>query len=375
MIRAKGLTIAFDHEAVSGLTFSVGDGEHVSIIGSNGSGKSTLAYAIARVIPEVIPARITGVLQAAPAGLITQNPSTQLLAMTVRQELHGQIPQRYQHLLDRPIFTLSEGEKQIVNLLANLAQDRPLLLLDEPTELLDPIEAAHLRRLIPKQKTVVWLDNEDMGFGERKIRIGKAAKKISRETYSIQGRRFAVQAKASKPFPFSMALDLRPGEKACIIGRNGSGKTTRLKAACGLLPGTKPRADLGYASQNPAHFLFQDTVRQEMGDAWQKKSGGFGIGHLLGREPMSLSKGEQKLVSVAAVSHHPVLVLDEPTTWLDPLNRRQVAAFVKDAEQTMLIATHDPSIVDACDIVLFADKERLTPVPKARARRFLNVRI
>jgi energy-coupling factor transport system ATP-binding protein len=122
------------------------------LVGSNGSGKSTLLRLIAGLLtPE--HGRILTPLRSA---LVFQNPDHQLLMPTCGSDLRLGLPQGLSHreagsriadLLERvglpgvahrPIHTLSGGQKQRLAIAGALAAEATLLLLDEPTALLDP---------------------------------------------------------------------------------------------------------------------------------------------------------------------------------------------------------------------------------------------
>ncbi|GIG29478.1 ATP-binding cassette domain-containing protein [Cellulomonas marina] len=121
-------------------------GEVVAVLGANGVGKSTLLLTLAGLLPP-----LAGTLDAAPAGLVPQDPEHGFVAHTVTRELaHGLPPDRaavavperlrrhrLEHLADADPFRLSGGEKRRLALAAMLAHGRPLLLADEPTLGLD----------------------------------------------------------------------------------------------------------------------------------------------------------------------------------------------------------------------------------------------
>jgi cobalt/nickel transport system ATP-binding protein len=74
--------------------------------------------------------------------------------------------------------------------------------------------------------------------------------------------------------------------------------------------------------------------------------------HLKDRPPYRLSGGEKRAVAIAAVlSMFPdILVMDEPTSYLDPKTRRQLIELLKTFHHTLIIATHDLDLVlDLCD--------------------------
>jgi energy-coupling factor transport system ATP-binding protein len=132
------------------------------LVGSNGSGKSTLLRLVAGLLtPD--RGRIHTPLRPA---LVFQNPDHQLLMPTCGTDLrlglppaltHRQASERIDRLLDqvglngmanRPIHTLSGGQKQRLAIAGALAAEATLLLLDEPTALLDPESQRDVLELI-----------------------------------------------------------------------------------------------------------------------------------------------------------------------------------------------------------------------------------
>ncbi len=122
------------------------------LVGSNGSGKSTLF----RMIGGLIQPQSGRVACTAKTALVFQNPDHQLLLPSCGSDLLLNLPaplessvkrERIGHLLEqvglagmagRQIHTLSGGQKQRLAIAGALASDAKLLLLDEPTALLDP---------------------------------------------------------------------------------------------------------------------------------------------------------------------------------------------------------------------------------------------
>ena len=145
------------------------------LVGANGSGKSTLL----RVIAGLIPAARGVVESPHRAALVFQNPDHQLLLPSCGADLQlGMPPQigpgeregRLQAALQRvglpdfahrPIHTLSGGQKQRLAIGSALASDCSLLLLDEPTALLDPQSQRGMlqlvRSLCDEGLTALWI--------------------------------------------------------------------------------------------------------------------------------------------------------------------------------------------------------------------------
>lgn len=132
------------------------------LVGSNGSGKSTLLRLIAGLL-EPSSGRIHCQGRAA---LVFQNPDHQLLMPSCGSELRLALPEGLptadvnnrvsdalaqvglEGLEARPIHSLSGGQKQRLAIATTIASDRQLLLLDEPTALLDPTSQEEVLELI-----------------------------------------------------------------------------------------------------------------------------------------------------------------------------------------------------------------------------------
>lgn len=153
--------------ALSGISFSVQEGEWVALIGSNGSGKSTLAKHLnALLVPTQGDCFVYGLSAKDPenvfrirnlVAMVFQNPENQIVGTVVEEdaafgpENQGlppfHIQQRVEEALTvtgllekrkKPTYTLSGGEKQRLAVAGALAMDTPCLVLDEPTAMLDP---------------------------------------------------------------------------------------------------------------------------------------------------------------------------------------------------------------------------------------------
>jgi energy-coupling factor transport system ATP-binding protein len=187
---------------------------------------------------------------------------------------------------------------------------------------------------------------------------------------------------ATSPALRGLDASFEEGELALVVGPTGSGKSTMLRATCGLVPhfsgGTlhgrvtvmgrdtedhPPRAladVVGFVGQNPAATFVTDSVEEEL--AYGMENLGFdpavmrrrveevmdllGLADLRDRGLSTLSGGQQQRVAIAAVlaAGPDLLVLDEPTSSLDPASAEDVLAalsrLVHDVGLTVLLAEH-----------------------------------
>jgi len=385
MLRLENFSVSFSGTRVlHGLNLAVEDGEKLVVVGPNGSGKSTLALALAGVIPDFLPAQVSGEKLCSKPMLLMQDPKTQFFAMTVKEELGPGLSSAKKfgltHLLERNVFQLSEGEKQKINLVANLFFKPETLLLDEPLELLDPLEASKFKKTLAKVsgKTLVWFDKELQGLpNARRFFLGEHEKPKLPESksHAVQGTAAVADFSVQKSgFSLKASLSVRNGEKIALIGANGSGKTTLLKAIAGIekfVGKVSLSSPVSFAPQNPSHLFFNETAEAELVEP--RNALRLGIGHLLKQNPVSLSKGQQKMLSIATIKSKGIALLDEPTTWLDLKNKAMVYRFIAQSRQPMVIATHDKNLLTYCDRVFLLKGGEALECSSTAANRFFQV--
>jgi cobalt/nickel transport system ATP-binding protein len=177
-------------------------------------------------------------------------------------------------------------------------------------------------------------------------------------------------------------LVVLPGERVALLGPNGAGKTTLALHLNGIhtaergrvvVSGTElgPRSlreirrRVGLVFQDPDDQLFMPTVREDVafgpanlglrGDELAARvaealTAVDGV-HLADRAPHHLSGGERRRVALATVlaMRPDLLVLDEPTSNLDPASRRELVEVLRTLPVTQLVITHDlPFALELC---------------------------
>jgi len=160
-----------------------------------------------------------------------------------------------------------------------------------------------------------------------------------------------------------ISLELRQGDRLALLGRNGVGKTTLLKALLGELPlasGRRwvgPSVVLGELPQGEGQFggsqrlldSFVDLAGLSVDDARSLLAKfALGAGDVL-RPGRSLSPGERSRAAIAllAARHVNALVLDEPTNSLDLEAIEQLEVALEDFQGALVLVTHDRRFLDA----------------------------
>ncbi|GGY93646.1 putative ABC transporter ATP-binding protein [Streptomyces poonensis] len=181
---------------------------------------------------------------------------------------------------------------------------------------------------------------------------------------------------------FGVDFSIARGERVALLGPNGAGKTTLVLHLNGILTGgagtvkvaglpvgrkhmAEIRRRVGIVFQDPDDQLFMPTVREDVafGPAAAGLKGAelearvdralaqVGMAEFKDRPPHHLSFGQRRRVAVATVlaMEPEILVLDEPSSNLDPASRRELADILRSLDVTVLMVTHDlPYALELC---------------------------
>lgn len=206
-------------KAIKSCSLEVPRGEFWMLLGTNGSGKSTLLRLLAGLLAP--QSGEIGVL--APVGFVFQNPDHQLVMPTVGADVaFGLVEEKLpiaavrarveealgavnlQALQRRPIYALSGGQKQRVAIAGAIARRCEVLLLDEPTALLDPDSqldlVAGVRRLVKSRGiTALWVTHrlDELNYCDGAFLLEKGVLVDQGEPQRLKQRLMEVDQQAS----------------------------------------------------------------------------------------------------------------------------------------------------------------------------------
>lgn len=497
---------------LSGITLNAEPGERILLTGPSGSGKSTLLRAIAGVLTTVESGQLGGSISVdgkdpheggSCAGLLVQDPADAMVAGRVGREVafgpenlglaREEIWRRVQESLDavgfpygceHPVGAVSGGESQRLALAGVLALGPRLILLDEPTAMLDPAAAAMVRNAIcavvaDTAATMIivehhfdsWLDKIDRvvvltaaggvaadgpvtetlvahfetlaslgvwipgALPPLPLRLsselvipfdgvgGHGTPAVVAEMVTVNRAPrigFTTSDKLSQPVlsqpvlsqPVLLQIDAiaRAGELLAVVGASGAGKSTLAALLAGLSApsdgsvhaagdwGADSSAQLcrwssrdlasrvGWVPQQAELAIVAQTVWDDAMSTGRildrdeqiaavRVSGlltALGLADLRQSDPHLLSGGElRRLALVGAIAHGPsVLVLDEPTVGQDRLTWAAVTGVItasRDAGLAVIVATHDPHLIQLADRVIRLEHGRIVEGPHGTA--------
>ena len=316
--------------------------------------------------------------------------------------------------------TLSGGQKQRLITASTLAMEQKIIILDEPLANLDTHTAHILLKalrnlansgyavLIVEHRLdvvknyidkVMRIENKQLFTSTDINDLNSGIKTIPHADGSLPGE---VLIKGEKLFFAAgdrniidgLDIEIRAGERIVLLGENGCGKTT-LKPNDGMLSQTITKSKkanskwfskVGYVYQNPVYQLFMPTLLSEISfkakseETAREMINAFGLSGLEQRHPQSLSEGQKRRASIAAVcaSEPTVLFLDEPTVGQDYKNLCKTVETVnkinKNLGTAIVTVTHDKRCAGAlADRVLIMENGKISRQGDYRlANKFLD---
>ena len=422
MIRAEKLTFNYEQsdDGIKDIDFSIKDSEVILLAGDSGSGKSTLLKCLNGLIPETVEGSLEGNLYFEDKkyselrmfelnekiGSVFQNPRSQFFTTNSTAELvfpmenYGYTKKLMDErlealtekfglhpLLNRNIFEISSGERQLLALASAMALNQKAVIFDEPSANLDYGNAMKLGKIISGMKksgiTVIVADHRFYylkGFIDRVFLIedGRLSqfdsevefKKSKYDTRnfdlfdldlpvpekSVNTEKIAGLKNVSyKNILTDISLELKKGEVSVLVGNNGVGKTTLAKLLCKTV---KP--DIGevninglpfYIMQDPDFQLFGTSVYNELAlvndneEAIAETLKYLGLYDYKDKHPFDLSGGQKQRLQIgmAMLCDKPLIIFDEPTSGLDIVSMKKVAREIVRLKENaaVLVISHD----------------------------------
>lgn len=397
MLKLNNIYIKFDSEYIlEDISLNFKPGEVTVITGSSGSGKSSIIKLLNGIIPNIVNAEVKGSIlyngeeitnmdiaeRSKYISTVFQNPKTQFYCVNSTDEMafalenkavkKDEILERIdeytdildtKELLDKDIFKLSGGQKQMVSITSVACLNQDIYIFDEPSSSLDLesieklgnsieklksmgkiiiIIAEHRlyylkdlmdKLLIIQNKKIVDLEKNEINTRNMKKYNLRVIDKIEKEElvdekfrekaiFSITEEKGLIECKdynysyGKNNFIFNMNLSFS-GDINFIIGDNGIGKTTFIRSICGLNKGfrgktyyrgeliKKPSEYISLVMQDVNYQIFTESVWDEISivsdDDFKKENilKDFGLYTMRDSHPQSLSGGEKQRLAIA----------------------------------------------------------------------------
>ncbi|SFE71635.1 ABC transporter ATP-binding protein [Peptostreptococcus sp. D1] len=427
MVEIKNLNLSYkqDENILKDISMTVKRGECILLTGKSGSGKSSIINSVNGLSTRYDGAVLNGELMVDGKEIkalelyevsmlvssVFQNPKTHFFNVNTTIELlfyleniglsRSEMDERLaemlkvfpiEHLLNRDIFKLSGGEKQILCIAASFIAGTNVIVLDEPSSNLDEKNIEIVREMLIKLKkkgiTLIVSEHRifylmDIADQVFLVENGKIQgrykiddfKKLSVEELNALGLRDKIKTKLRVPEnPNKGSLEIKSmefnfkgtdkkiylknmifetGKIYGIIGTNGLGKSTFLRCLIGVeklskeeiyLNGSKlskkDRLKLSaLVMQDVNHQLFTDSVIDEVGlgikniekDKLENILKGLGLYEFKDCHPMSLSGGQKQRVAIASVlaKNSELVFFDEPTSGMDYANMIKISHLIR----------------------------------------------
>ncbi len=387
-IRVENLSVLVNgFEIVKEFSMDIDRNSIATILGPSGSGKTTILRALIGIIPRVFPGEVRGLISPSPDVLykkcffVPQEPWYATISPFVWMEmeyLSGSINDMYNylkflridHLMNRSIYTLSAGEIQRINIAIAASSNKNVVIFDEPLAHLDKENMERvlelLRKLRDENRVVIISEHREgvLGISDIIYRLDNfrdedpelistlmPPENIGEEICDIDISEYGYPGQ--KPILRNIKLKISEGDIIWIRGPSGSGKSTLLKliarmhssSSCKAVCKSKPI----YVPENPLLFFSEprpileitqdDRCRTILDELRLSLS-------ILKRPILSLSSGERRraAIAIALCMKKKIVVLDEPSTGLDPRNRSHLLKLLTRLAgegYTFIIASHD----------------------------------
>lgn len=428
MLEIKDLSLSYQNgqKVLRDISLNVKEGECVLFTGESGSGKSSLLNTINGIATRYENCTYTGEVKINGidiknlelyeiSRLITsvfQNPKTHFFNVDTTIELlfylenigisREQMEKRLsemlmlfpiEHLLNRSIFNLSGGQKQILCIAASYIAGTKTIVLDEPSSNLDNIYTSLIAKMLKELKdkgiTLIiaehrlyylmnivdrvffikdgqikneYLRDEFLNISTEELfnkglRNTKEVKLVQREI-ETNTNDFIVETlecvfpKTEKAIDVNN-LHLKTGSIYGIVGKNGVGKSTFVKSLIGVNKGSKEIISLkgkklskkerlkisNLVMQDVNHQLFTDSVYGEVtlgiknpdDEKVKEVLINLDLWRFKDRHPMSLSGGQKQRVAIASVilTDSKIICFDEPTSGMDYKNMMAISKLIK----------------------------------------------
>ena len=421
----EGKNISFEYrdslEGIQNVNFVLQPGEVILVTGNSGSGKSTFLKCLNGLIPRVVEGKLEGEILlnhqntkdmsmaeiSRHISSVFQNPRSQFFTTNTTSELVFSMENygldkavmeeriqkvcallQIQYLLNRDIFQLSGGERQMVAIASAMMMGQQIILLDEPSANLDYHNTYVFRGLVEKLKqegyTVLIADhrfyylsgliNRVFLFDDGKMQIFDSEQAFKESSYDTRSfdlfamnipfqtaceRKEKVLSLVDisyKDILQDITVDFFTNEVTAIIGTNGVGKTTLARILCKSISCTHGKI-IGeipfYIMQDADYQLFGTSVQAELEIADHKIKQKdiqdvmdyFQLTKYADTHPFSLSGGQKQRIQVALgiLSNRKVIIFDEPTSGLDLLSMRRVAREIQELKKKacVIVISHD----------------------------------
>lgn len=201
----------------------------------------------------------------------------------------------------------------------------------------------------------------------------------------IKFENVSFQYEKGIPVIKNLSFSMEVGENVGLIGANGAGKSTIMKILLGLLPYEgnvmvdsipvvkknypEIRRKLGFVLQDSDNQMFMPTVYEDMMFApmnygLSREEAEKRVDHILEKLGLmelkhrynhKISGGEKRMAAIATIlaMEPEVILMDEPSTALDPMNRRTLINTINQLPQAKIIASHDlDMILETCSRVI-----------------------